>query len=296
MSMLVTTSEAFVNRVALERQMLELGVPLATTSVTSTYDLRVQGTQIAVGIVESMSGQAVDDALGKLLALFFGAAWKIVDSAVELALTADGVHSSKPWWPVEDKAERLNGGSGKISGVPDLVWRAISRSYIETIEIRHSLVHRTAKLRENGDLEGQSKKSGPNPLISRAQQIAFCQATQWLAKTIESGVLNERETRRFRGSLKKLIGLHGINDTLDAPEGEVVRAIAELPADLQLDVAELRRRLDKLSPGWIGADLELHTDYGILVGPLESAPNDVVLLDPLHPPPWLQDFGSHSEV
>ena len=285
----VTSREEFLDRVALERQLLETGIPVAAVGITATFDFRVPAhTVINVSLVESISDGAVNEIRAKLMASFFGTAWKILDCAVELALCADAAYATSPKWQPEAKRKWLDAGKGALAALPELTWPALAALYVATIEVRHSLVHRTSKVLANGDLVSEAKHvAQPVPMVTAEQQAAFCRLAQWLADTIGRTETSFRECARGLSLLSVLKPLHGI-DLGSVRSGEVVGVIARLPEDGHLDIRALKERLDAKSPGWVGADLELDTDYGLLFGQLESIDEDIVHVDPRQPPAWLR--------
>lgn len=285
----VTSREEFLDRVALERQLLEVGIPVAAAGITATFDFRVPDhTVINVSLVDSISEGAVNEIRSKLMASFFGTAWKILDCAVELGLCADAAYATSPKWQPDAKKRLLEAGKGALAAIPEPTWPALAALYVATIEIRHSLVHRTSRVLANGDLVSEaSHVAQPVPTLAAEQQAAFCRLAQWLADTIESTETSFRESARGLSLLSVLQPLHGI-DVGNVRAGEIVGLIARLPEDGHLDIRALKERLGRKSPGWGGADLELHTDYGLLFGQLESVDEDMVHIDPRQPPAWLR--------
>src|SRR5262249_39432252 len=85
---MITTVPEFDDETAWERTVLDFAVPLMPLTTSSAgVDLRTGTLMLAVG--GSISGSRTDEFRNRLLPLLFGAGWKVLDLAVELALAND---------------------------------------------------------------------------------------------------------------------------------------------------------------------------------------------------------------
>jgi len=76
-----------------------------------------------------------------------------------------------------------------------------------------------------------------------------------------------------------------------APGGQPVKVIADLPLDRRVDIGLLMREVRKAFSWAQYVDVELYVGDGrILVGELEGVPQSIVQVDLAALPPWL-DFA-----
>lgn len=112
-------------------------------------DIAGNQVRMAVGItvVREYAG-GVQDVYIDLRPLAFGAAWKVLDLLVELALTQAGVAAAGGSVTITEKVKRARTAVGLCpplsSDAP--VWATLTAVYAATEEVRHSLVHRQAEV------------------------------------------------------------------------------------------------------------------------------------------------------
>jgi hypothetical protein len=87
--MLISSPAEFLDRFALDRQMLGefVELPSLKGDPLGAIDLggpSSTGKILSMNMVESLSGQAVDEFKGRMRTLFFGTAWRVLDGLVEL--------------------------------------------------------------------------------------------------------------------------------------------------------------------------------------------------------------------
>ena len=289
----IVTAAEFLEQVALERQLLDEGVPIANpTPPEITFVVTSLGVSRVINLdfSDSIGSQAIEDYRRRLLALFFGAAWKVLDLLIEHAIDADNSVPAKTNWQATKKAELLMAGKGLMPYLPADIWSACKGIYNATFEVRNALVHRMAVVAPNGDLICAKRDGVPLPVISAAEQVAFCEVMQIVMLAIERGSLPERERRRALARLTSLSNLHGVCNLPTATEGDIVRVKIDLPADRVLLVNAIKQSVMMTTPGVGGIDLILRdpTTGLVLRGELDSVEDENVLIDPHSPPIWLR--------
>lgn len=291
--MLISGSAEFLDRFALDRQLLAefVEMPSMKGDPSEAIDLGGPGSTgkiLHMQIVESLSGQAIEEYKGRLRPLFFGTAWRVLDGLIELALVQD---SNTPpgqmgWQPAKKAA--LLPARGTLSEVPNAILLPVKALYLNTIEIRHALIHRKTAVAANGALVGHTNAGVPLPAVSTDQQVRMCELAQWLALAIENGSLTNREQRRVMALLTALVGLHGQAIAPPPPLGGVTFVKYQLDDSYVLDLTTIRARVNESVNDSFGMDLQLVTVGGtFLAGEVEGVPDSAVVVDLSNLPPWL---------
>jgi hypothetical protein len=147
---MIFTLQDFEEGTAFELYVLERVRPAIEQHGGSPIDLRDSKSIAAVGVFfsESVSGAAVDALKDELAPLMFGAAWKILDLLLEFALNRAGLAPARNRWSIAEKQKHALSGHGDrdVLRCSQPVWDTILRVYANTVEHRHCLVHRTAKV------------------------------------------------------------------------------------------------------------------------------------------------------
>lgn len=287
----VTTKNDFENETAWERAVLAYALPvIPLASSGATLDLRTNTTTISVPlIVETGSGEEL---LKRLLPLLFGAAWKVLDLALELALAGAGLAPGNGRrWTIQEKSQHASAGRGSLPGLSGAAdaWSALGALYARTTETRHALVHRRVRVNPSTlELTGHDPGGSALPPVSYEEQMALCRLSQRVGQAIGEGTLRPRVEADLRKHLADLRGHHGVAVSSHGSEREPVRVVDDLPADGEVDVPYLLDAALKVFPGRRYVDAELRLEDGrALVGELESAPQRTVRVDPAAPPDWL---------
>jgi hypothetical protein len=289
---LITTLAEFNDETAWEKTVLSLAFPLMPLSASgAVLDLRTKNVTISVG--EAVSDQAVGEFRNSLLPLLFGAAWKVLDLALELAFAMAGLVPRKGGhkWSIDEKSQLASAHRGLLPGFSPSsdLWHALGFLYAGTKEIRHALVHRRVHV-DPGTLElvGFDTQGGRLPALSYDEQVAFCRFSQRLSATIVQGSLSPREEADLRGQLAILRQHHGVASLGTPAIRPPVQVIENLPGSKEVDVPYLLGEARRTFPGAQYVDVELHlADNRILAGELEDAPPAVVKVDLAALPPWL---------
>ena len=131
-----------------------------------------------------MSGDAVNSVATALTPLLFGAAWKILDLFVELALNLSGATPKRRNWTIDEKVVAAQGGLGLSSLLTDDVAlsRAVLCTYAATHQHRHCVVHRTAEFSSQAvQLTGVDKSGAALRPMAKNELDAFLIIAQEVA-------------------------------------------------------------------------------------------------------------------
>jgi hypothetical protein len=290
---------------ALERNVLERALPLVMMASTpdgwrATFDMTGDTprgmVQTSVTEVVGPNPEACVDLL-QIRPLLFGTAWKVLDLLLEEAFAAAGEQPDRTRsgrWSIGHKKTLAQAAVGQPGAIMTLLWQALTLAYANTVEVRHSLVHRTVFANAAGDLVGRDDQGNPVRPVSSAEQEAFGRAALRAAKFVLVPVPDERLLADLTRQLAQLAGIHGV--TLPAvklydalPEiTAVIGADPAAPGRFLLDVPALRAASPWRDSGY--ADLVVQPDDRPgeeLRGRLEHASDTVVSIDPTAPPGWL---------
>lgn len=144
---------------AFERWALEGLVPLpAARPHSAVKDIENNAIRVIAGtaVVRVYAG-GVKEVHVDLRPLAFGAAWKVLDLLIELALSQAGIAVGTV--TIAEKVEHARNAAGQCPPLTGdtVLWRALRATYAGTEEVRHSLVHRTAEVdRASGELTGRT--------------------------------------------------------------------------------------------------------------------------------------------
>lgn len=290
---MIETVQDFDDETAWERMAISFAVPLMPlTAQGATLDLRGgKPWSVTIAVLDSWQDQSAEEWRRALLPLLFGAAWKVLDLALELALHMGGEKPcGKNRWKIKEKTDHATARSGALPGVPSTgdMWAALTSFYVASAETRHALVHRrVAVTAETLELVGRDEAGKPLRAFSLKEQLAFCGVAQRLANGVIEGRLASREQADLRRLLTELWPHHGVHMTGPASATVPVTVIADLPGDHRLDTNALRHAARSVWPWAVFVDVELHVDDGrILLGEIEDAPTTTLDLGAL--PDWLR--------
>jgi hypothetical protein len=119
---MIQTVEDFDEATLFERLALDRVRPVLGDESTDEIDLRSPNKQggviVHVRLHCSVSGDAVNSLAVALTPLLFGAAWKILDLFVELALNLSGATPKRRNWTIDEKVVAAQGG---LEGVQNFV-------------------------------------------------------------------------------------------------------------------------------------------------------------------------------
>lgn len=197
---MITTVSEFQDAVAFETYVLDKMLPVISGGENGSIDLRGDVTVAAVQIciTDNLSAGAVESVKNDLAPLMFGAAWKVLDLALELIFNAGGLTADRRngnEWSISAKQAHAAQGAGDFhvltSDLP--VWVAIGALYANTVEHRHCLVHRTAVIDSStGALAGNDRSGGVLASLSLDQQKAVARIASLVAEGIVGGGIAPR--------------------------------------------------------------------------------------------------------
>jgi hypothetical protein len=303
-SAVISSLVEFEEATAFERWALAALVPLPTTRPhTAVKDLQANAVRVAVGttVVRVYAG-GVTEVHVDLRPLAFGAAWKVLDLLLELALSQAGVGSFGRV-AIRTKVGHASKGSGVCGPLTQdaRVWATLTGAYSATEQIRHSLVHRRAQVDQaTGELEGQDEHGQALTPINADHQEAFCRAVQRAAHAALNQSISQRERADLAWNLDQLEQLHGRpllgGRQMQPPPLGLARTSmkddrALVNASALLD--ELRRNFPDRTA--YDATFALPDGRHLLVE-LEQAPPTEVSVDLNEPPPWAQFWEGPSRA
>ena len=214
---MIQTVEDFDEATLFERLALDRVRPVLGDESTDEIDLRSPDQQggviMHVRLHCSVSGDALNSLAVALTPLLFGAAWKILDLFVELALNNAGQPRKK--WSIEDKAAAARRGEGLQSLLTDDhgIWRAVLTLYAATVEHRHCVVHRTAQFSSQAvQLAGVDKGGAALQPMTKTELDAFLVIAQEVASAVIAGGLEPRSADYLRFELDQLREHTGLSD------------------------------------------------------------------------------------
>jgi hypothetical protein len=207
----------FQDDTAFERFVLDRTMPLLPPQeAKQVIDLRGSDVNpVEVSSVETSRGPSSEVRVDDLRPLIFGAAWKVLDLLIELALEIAGIpHDDDQRYSFDTKAGKAGGGAVPavvpFDARPDL-WSRLMRLYASTETLRHRLVHGQIKVDPvTGDMEAVPEPGQPATRpIAASEQSAFCQAAQGAAEAVVTEALSTRRRRQFCWVLDQLTAHHG---------------------------------------------------------------------------------------
>jgi hypothetical protein len=298
---MIQTVEDFDEATLFERLALDRVRPVLGDESTDEIDLRSPDRQggviVHVRLHCSVSGDAVNSVAAALTPLLFGAAWKILDLFVELALNLSGAKPKSDNWSIKEKVKAAQGGMGLSSLLTDdaALSRAILCTYAATHQHRHCVVHRTAQFSsQTVQLAGVDKDGTALRPLTKTELDAFLVIAQEVASAVIAGGLEPRSADYLRFELDQLREHTGLSDLGGKRRSKPVM-VRMVPTPLggelyELDFKAAYERAVKVRPQshydvWI----DCPDDSGrILFARLEDVPIKTVRFKLEAPPAFLQ--------
>ncbi len=296
---MIASLTEFEDATAFERWTLEGLVPLpAARPHSAVKDIENNAVRVMVGTaVLRVYAGAVKEVHVDLRPLAVGAAWKVLDLLVELALW-QGRLGTRRRTTIADKVRLASGAAGQCPPLSRDValWRALTGTYVGTEEIRHSLVHRRAEVeRATGELTGRDRSGQPLVPISAAQQESFCRAVERAASAVLANNISPRERSDLAWNLDQLAHLHGqptIGGQEMAPPPLAVAPSRMSGASVLVDPSALLSELRANFPDRAAYDASFALQDGRhMLVELEQAPQTEVAVDPDELPSWAVLWG-----
>lgn len=294
-----------------ERYVLDRGTPLLPrpqgTSIvelgefnSTSASIGAPSAMVHVGLTDSGGSAGNQASADDIRPLLFGAAWKVLDQLIELALEQASVpHDRRSDYTIKLKADRA--ASGSVAPVPpfDLspdLWSRVMMTYASTHVLRDSLTHRRLIVDPaTGGINGVPRPGEPAPTaLTIAEQSAFCRVAVGAAQAVIDGYLPTRRAGQLSWALDQLTSHHGQPSFGASPAQGVipmviVRPTPGLSGELTLDITDIANRARAAVGGVSHYDLEIRLpDHRVLAGPLEDAPQGQVTFAVASPPEWLR--------
>jgi hypothetical protein len=291
--MLISSLQDLADASAFERSALATIFPLISTSTAQRagLDLRTNTANIAAHSFVNSRGR--DELIRDLRPLVFGAAWKVLDLAIEYGLNQT---HPKPNRTIAAKATDAAQAAAGPFLQDQHAWRYVAAVYSRTVEQRHCVVHRSFVFSPAGDMSSMvDRASNPVPDLTVNEQDALCRLAQRVAMVIMANQWTPRERMDLVASLDALVAHHGLPRIGGG-------APATLPLLIQIDAsqtalgwvvdtARASQAAQQAFPGRIYFNIMIHfPNAGIapLVGRLEQAPQgSAESIDPTSPPNWI---------
>lgn len=290
----------FNTNTALERDILGRALPLVATESNGAASAIIDMAKpTSVAFLSAVDHLGMDparciDVLG-IRPLLVGTSWKIVDVLLETALDLAGIPADQAngnRWISSKREQAATVPPGP--GVGDAPWSALMKSYVATIELRHSLVHRTVYTDPAGALVGKNPSGKPLRPMTASEQEAFGRATLRAAQLVTADHPDDRIAADLAWQLAWLIDLHYVPQQtvprLDALPMLTVILVPNTAPDgsYLLDLSEVRRRSPLGSTSVADLVIQFHGRPGQeLRGRMERAPTEQVSIVPDQPPSWL---------
>jgi hypothetical protein len=206
---MISTLQDFEEGTAFELYVLERVLPAIEQHGGASIDLRGSKTvaALAVFVSESLSGAAVDALKDQLAPLMFGAAWKVLDLLLEFALNRAGLPPARNDWSIAEKQQHALSGRGDraVLRCSQPAWETLLRVYATTVEHRHCLVHRTAKVDSGtGTMGGVDINQRPLRPLTRGHQFALAKLAALAARGVLGGGIERRAEDHLKYQLDQL--------------------------------------------------------------------------------------------
>lgn len=298
---MIKTVADFDDATLFERLALDRVRPVVGDESINEIDLRspdqAGGVIVHMRLHCSLSADAVNSLVLALTPLLFGAAWKILDLFVELALNLSGAKPKRRDWTIDEKVMAVQSGLRPSALLTDdgALWQAVLCTYAATHQHRHCVVHRTAQFSSQAVLLAGVDKNGVSLRpMAKHELDAFLVIAQAVADAVITGGLKARSADYLRFELDQLHAHTGLSNLGGKPRSKpvMVRMAPTLVAGelYQLDFMAAYTRATTSRPHshydvWI----DYPDDSGrILFAQMEDVPMETVRFELDSPPSFLQ--------
>lgn len=281
--------------------MLQRALPLVPTTGGEEASARVDiaADTVSVFLTVSETPGATPMSCIELLQirpLLVGAAWKVLDLLIETALDEAGIAPAKSskWWIIQEKVALAKKFAGRPTMMSTQAWTALTITYAQTEQLRHSLVHRRAHTDSSHALVGLDEAGRLLRALSAEEQEALARAAVRASEIVTASKPDERVEADLIRQLGVLSGVHGQQlPTVTLLDSLPVIAVVLDPENptshrYPLDVPHLWRRQPFGQAMHADLVVEFRDRPGqTLRGRLERAPLETVVIDLTQPPGWL---------
>lgn len=295
---MITTPQEFEDATTFELYLLENLYPAIGQQDSTYIDLRKNSVaSVNISITESLCADAVDSLKEKLAPLLFGAAWKVLDLLLELALNRADIRPIRHDWTIAEKQQHAL----STRSIPSVlmcsqeVWAALLRVYAGTVEHRNCLVHRTANVNAtSGTLECVGKNNRPLKPLTRAEQVSLAKISGLVARAVVAARIGQRTEEHLKYYLDLLhehsgLPKFGANEALEPVE--IKLSLAQEDGAFFLDMDGVVERARKTFPTIIHFNLMIDVPGDScrhLVAQAEDCPPGKTPVDLNAPPSWLK--------
>jgi len=291
----------FEQDIAFERHVLDEIAPAIMPSygvqvidyVDGELQMDANAVVPAVRAGVSFGGKPVNVDISPMI---FGIAWKVIDVLLDSIL---GKHANGD--PLSIKAKRNAAKNGKGPKAPEPfakdpdIWMRFMRLYANTMDLRHSIMHRGFGVLRNGNLEATPDRGQVTPptVMTPEELKYFFRAVQGFYEAL----IKEELSARKRSNLCALLdGVESHHKLGLLGGGEVTRDVLvlaraqELPSGkFEFDARPVMKEVRNRFPSGAVNLLLFMPDGVALTGELEDAPTDrpaPIRAD--HPEKWLR--------
>lgn len=301
--------ERFYEDSSLERDLLRRALNLtpATSDGAIQYSLDLRNRTLAANINATFATSTIGPTaegciqLLSIRPLLTGSAWKVLDLMIDAALDeiprqrkmdSNGNPCSRE---ISKKEKDARKWPAKLRPIQRNLWDALAMAYAETVELRHSLIHRRVHVDESGTLVGYDNAGASILSLSVAEQEAFAMAVLYASELLLADRSNQRLLNCLTFQLGRLEDIHkeGLPVT-DPPSTPVELTILVGPDEVDttvyvLDLPRIRAYPSIPSHGLVDlrirpADRE-NVEFSAW---LEDAPDEIVRFQLHQPPAWFR--------
>lgn len=228
--------------------------------------------------------------------LVFGASWKVFDVVIDSIL---GPKKNGDPRTIESKCREALNANGPARPNPFTrepeIWKRYMRLYANTMDLRHSIVHRKITARPDGSLETIAAKNqtGPGTVMTKQELGYFFRAAQGFYDALLSQTLDSHKRVNLLFILDQLKAHHGLGPLPGRELTRQVLVLAELtPSSSGRLEFDADTALTYVQGQWPAGAIDLLLrlpDGTVLKGHLEDAPTgQPASIRGDRPPRWLK--------
>lgn len=304
------TWNEFADYVSIDCETLEQSVELASLQGAAHASVVVDLTTGKTGLSLSSTNQGSvlsshhppADCINflRVRPLLFNTAWRVLDLLIETALNTAGRRpQSSANWPIDDKDQiaRRDTEAIRPAQLESSTWSALVETYSRLKTLRHSLIHRTARMRDGHTIVGIDQNGGNLQPFTPEDLDALMRVALRSVEHIRTipGDLDQRAKDDLVGNLRLLRKFHQVTlpNVALSIRTPTVRVVAGPPDEVglyEIPIPKIVEEARAALPEFRQADvlIEFVGHPGLtLSGRLELAPHETISVDPLAPPNWL---------
>jgi hypothetical protein len=291
------TKQDFEDATAFELLLLQTILDAGESSSEEMIDLTdSSGITRSLCSMIAISDNDVKALKTKLLPLGFGAGWKIVDLMIEYEIALAGLTPSNGKLRIDTKKQYALNKSihGRSLQCEQQTWYCLLDLYANTVEHRHSLVHRTAQVDwASGVLHGSDRRTKQALVaLTREEQLAFVNAAVLAAKGVLEGIISQRDEALLKHYLNQLTHHSKASVISGASAPQAIAVKIPLETDEHGLFVDLGMQLNKLTHQLPTCYFDVIIHYPMnpalkMRARSELMPHSRVYIDLNAPPGWL---------